>query len=106
MPGVNDTFILQCILGDVIGNTAVDCIDLEFFRINHAVFSVSIMLISFAIPHHSQICVKLLGSQSECFGSHGPLPIVGSAAKQVADAITKVFGGKEPDNLINRKNQY
>ena len=30
----------------------------------------------------------------------------GSAAKQVADAITKVFGGKEPDNLINRKNQY
>ena len=30
----------------------------------------------------------------------------GSAAKQVADAITKVFGGKDPDNLINRKNQY
>ena len=30
----------------------------------------------------------------------------GSAASQVADAINKVFNGKDPNNLINRINQY
>ena len=30
----------------------------------------------------------------------------GSAAAQVADAISKVFSGEEPNNLINRENQY